>query len=161
MKIKSDKIKYAIAMVAAVIALTLVARHATSAGIPKPWAPFPLIPRLLLFGAPIFVTAFFWVWNPQLFKGIGYIPIRSIALYLSAALLSILHNMAGISYGIEYQGREYTIIVTAANIAMILIIAALLIVGYSRRTFLGSLLFHWLLFAWFASYSFPYLGELI
>ena len=158
---ESDRVKYVIAVVVLGVMLTLVSWQSMSAGIPRPWAPFPLISYLLLFGAPVFVTIIFWVWNLQLFKGIGHIPIRSIALYLSFAALSIWHNLVGIPYGVKYQGREYTMIVTIVNFMMIVSIAILLIIGYRRKTFLSSLLFHWLLFAWFASYSFPYLGELI
>ena len=161
MAMNSNQVKQVIAVIVVGLILTLVALLSVSSNTPKPWAPLPILSNLMLIGAPFFVSALFWLWNLQLFKGIGVIPKRSIVLYLAIAGLSLWHNLYGISYGLEYQGLKYTIIVTFVNIAMILLIATLLIIGLRRNKFVYSLMFHGTLFAWFASYSFPYLGELI
>jgi hypothetical protein len=147
--------------------LALVTWQSVSAKIPEPWAPFSMLhvilglatgSSLLFFS---WATIAFWVWNSGAFNGNPDVPKRSIVLYGILTALSIWHNVVGIPYGLRYQGKAYTVIVTSVNFALILILASLLV--YSRRapSFAKSLCFHWLLFAWLLSYAFPYLGELI
>jgi hypothetical protein len=158
---------YKIITVIAGCSLALVTWQSVNANVPEPWAPFSIFHVILglASGSGILVfswaTAAFWVWNPGAFNGKSDVPKRSIVLYGILAALSILHNVVGISYGLRYQGKVYTVIVTSVNFALILIIASLLIHSRRAPSFAKSLFFHWLLFAWLLSYAFPYLGELI
>lgn len=147
--------------------LALVTWQSVNANVPEPWAPFSMLHILLglTTGSSLVVfswaTIAFWVWNPGAFNGEPDVPKRSIVLYSILAALSILHNVVGISYGLKYQGKAYTVIVTSVNFALILILASLLIHSRRAPSFAKSLFFHWLLFAWLLSYAFPYPGELI
>jgi len=147
--------------------LALATWQSVNAKVPEPWAPFSMLHILLglTTGSSLVVfswaTIAFWVWNPGAFNGEPDVPKRSIVLYSILAALSILHNVVGISYGLKYQGKAYTIIVTSVNFALVLILASLLIHSRRAPSFAKSLFFHWLLFAWLLSYAFPYLGELI
>jgi hypothetical protein len=120
-------------------AYSSVTWQSVSAKVPEPWAPFSML-HILFFlttGSSLlsfsWATIAFWVWNPGAFKGTPDVPKRSIVLYSILAALSIWHNVVGISYGRRYQGKAYTVIMTSANFALILILASVLLEEDSMR----------------------------
>jgi hypothetical protein len=103
----------------------------------------------------------FFVWNPELFQGDAAVPRRSYVLLIAATLLSALWFVVGWKDGLAMQGPKYNYSVCAVNVVWI---ASLwLLFARSRRatpSFKMNLLFHWMLFAWFAWYAFPFFGEM-
>lgn len=106
-------------------------------------------------------TLLFFVWNPGLFRGEAIVPKRSYVLLAIATVLSVVYFVASWNWGLKYQGPQHVYVVCAVNVAWV----TLLILAFARSwkappSFRFSLFLHWILFAWFAWYAFPYLGEL-
>jgi hypothetical protein len=128
--------------------------------------PFPalmFIPALLgLRQTAVAVpVVLFFVWNPELFQGDATVPKRSYVLLLAASLLSVLWFVVGWKDGLAIQGPKYNYSVCAVNLVWIASLWVLF--ARSRRaqpSFKRNLLFHWMLFAWFAWYAFPFFGEM-
>jgi len=139
-------------------------------GFPTLLCPMPaltVIPAFFLTNASLYPigvampTIFFLLWNPQLFRGRPEVPKRTYFLFGSTILLSIAWFVASWKFGLQYQGRRFTYLVCVINAIWILLLG--LFFARSRKgkqSFTGSLVLHWLLFAWLAWYAFPYLGEL-
>jgi hypothetical protein len=102
----------------------------------------------------------FFAWNPQLFRGDGQIPKRSIALVILATACNMIWFVTGWNYGLQYQGPRYTAFVFVANILWLVVLVIAFLRFWRAPSFGGNLLFHWMLFAWLGWYAFPYLGEL-
>ena len=116
----------------------------------KLWKAAIIVPMLL-----------FFCWFPGLLWGVGRIPKRSYVLLAVATGLSVLWFIWGWRFGLDYQGKHYTYTVCFINIAAISFLALAFSRGRKREPSFGTnLIVHWILFAWFAWYAFPYLGEL-
>jgi hypothetical protein len=131
-----------------------------------PWGSPDPVPLLFLayLGMPRLMVAVslvvgFWLWNLQLFGGATGVPLRSVVSFFVATALSMAYFFRWWSYGVAYQGGRYTAVCFV--LSLILNLCCGLSLWRTRRTpsFVGSLLSHTLLFAWLASYAFPYLGE--
>ena len=104
----------------------------------------------------------FLAWNPQLFRGETTLPKRSYILFGVLVMLSALYFWGSWKWGIQYQGWRFTIGMTLINLCWIAGVgAAFWLCKKIGATFLGSLILHWLLFAWVAWYAFPWLGEML
>jgi hypothetical protein len=135
-------------------------------GAPTLLCPFPaltVLPAFLLLAkAAIAVpTLLFFAWHPGLFRGEPRVPTRSYALFIVAAILSVIYFVESWKWGLEYQGPRFTHVVCIVNIACVAFIGLAFARSWKRAsTFKYSLFVHWILFAWLAWYAFPYLGEL-
>ena len=105
------------------------------------------------------LVGLFFVWRPSLFSGRPEIPVRTVILLIVATVLSAFVFVAGWEYGYKYQGPGYTQLCLVLSILMIASCFALLWSGYRRPSFRRALASQAVLFAWLASYAFPYLGE--
>jgi hypothetical protein len=139
-------------------------------GVPTLLCPLPyltIVPAFLLsaghsqVAAVAIPTIRFFAWNPGLFQRSSTIPKRTYALFVSAAVMSVIWFVGGWKYGLQYQGPTYTHYICALNIAWIAGLAVLLFLGRKRDpSFASNLVFHLLFFAWLGWCAFPYLGEL-
>jgi len=125
------------------------------------WPAFALASVHAWKAAVTLPTLFFFLWLPRLFCGDGKIPKRSYVLLAVAIALSALWFAEGWRYGLDYQGAKYTYIVCFINLAIISFLAVAFFRAWKMEpSFKTSLVLHWILFAWFAWYAFPWLGEL-
>ena len=143
-----------------------------SHGVPTLICPLPtmtIMPAFLLASPPshlpvrlatLVPVVLFFAWSPGLFRGKMRVPKRSWALLITLTVLSVIYFVGSWRYGIQYQGREYTVGVCAINLVWIVVLWAILYSSSRARSFRANLLFHATLFAWLAWYAFPYLGEL-
>ena len=119
-------------------------------------------PGFLRYFSPLtYITMAFWLCNPKAFFGKTTIPKHSFLVCAVFLLFSIWYYLKAWPYGMQYQGAAYTIYVVAMNLA---IVAALGVLGYcawKNPSFKLNLFFHWSLFAWFQTFAFAYLGELL
>ena len=132
-------------------------------------APTFLSPLPLLVLIPIFAIGFpgllvpgflFAAWSPQLFRGEGVVPRRSVVLLGVLTLLTVPYFVVSWEYGVEYQGLRHTVAVAVAN-AFVLAGAWVLLYRARRgATFMRSLVLHAVIFGWLAWCAFPSLGEL-
>ena len=141
-----------------------------SAGAPTLLCPLPaltVIPAFLLYSAHLFRTAvliptlLFFAWNPGLFRGDVKVPKRSYVLLAVATVLSVIWFVGGWKYGLQYQGPRYTYAICLVNLVWLALLGATFGRSWKgQSSFKLNLALHWILFAWFAWYAFPYLGEL-
>ncbi len=143
-----------------------------SPGRPKIYAPLPLLPVFVLMNtepllddacylaAILFIPGLFSLWCLPIIRGDGRLPLRSIVLFVGVALLSVLWLTGGYSYGIQYEGAEYTLGIIVVNGIWLAAVTSLLIFARRRLSWVHGLAFHTALFAWLASSAFPWLGEL-
>ena len=103
----------------------------------------------------------FIAWCFPLFRGRKIVPWRSIILSLIILVLAVVWLAFGWSYGIEYQGLIYTIIMVGYNVIAVCILVLLLRENRNDPSFWSNLTFHTGLFCWIAWCAFPWLGELI
>lgn len=128
-----------------------------------PFPAFMFIPAL--FGlrqtAVVVPMLLFFIWNPELLQGNTVVPKRSYVLLIITTVLNAVWFVVGWKDGIAIQGPKYNYSVCTVNVVWI---ASLwMLYAYSRRaepSFKTNLLFHWMLFAWFAWYAFPFFGEM-
>jgi hypothetical protein len=128
-----------------------------------PFPAFMFIPALfgLRQAAVAIPMVLFFVWNPGLFQGDAAVPKRSYVLPIAATLLSPLWFVVGWKDGLAVQGPKYNYSVCAVNVVWIALLWLLFARGRrAEPSFKMNLLFHWMLFAWFAWYAFPFLGEM-
>lgn len=154
---------------ASAIALTVPAYCAlTLTGTPSLLAPFPTLTILVAFALPaafpwlaaVVPSVLFVAWNPALFRGEARVPQRSLALLMLLTVLTIVDFIIEWRDGVVYQGARFTYGVCAANVIWLVVLWIAFVRGFRRSSFFNNLLAHWLLFAWLASFAFPYLGEL-
>jgi hypothetical protein len=137
-------------------------------GVPSLFSPFPvltIVPAFLLsprvyHAAVLIPTLLFFAWNPQLFRGEGQIPKRSLVLLGLAAACNVFWFVGGWQYGIKYQGPQHVYFVCVANLLWLVLLCVAMLRYWRAPSFVGNMLFHWTLFSWLAWYAFPYLGEL-
>ncbi len=115
-----------------------------------------LVGAVFLFLLPVA----FWAWSHQLRAGDDTIPRRSLILFLVLVVISLAWTISGYSYARDWQGVGYARLVIAINVSGPLILAAILWRNRVRQRRPLAFAFHWLLFAWFGSYAFAYMGEL-
>lgn len=139
-------------------------------GFPTVLCPFPaltVIPVFILsqwnleYAAVLIPALLFLAWNPQLIRGEGKIPKRSLILLVLLVVLTAVDLVGDWNGGIKYHGSRYTAVVCSINILWV----GFLALGFHRTviktpTFRTSLFLHWVLFAWVSWYAFPWLGEL-
>ncbi len=138
-------------------------------GVPTLVCPFPTVtslPAVLLSAARLIglavvvPTLLFFVWNPGLSRGQTVLPKRSVVLLGVLTVLSGVYLVGSWTYGMHYQGAQFTYGVCIANVAWLLLLWVVFVRGWRKGSFVNNLLAHWLLFAWLGWYAFPYLGEL-
>jgi hypothetical protein len=141
-------------------------------GVPTIWCPFPILtilPSFLLaehehglWKVAVAVPMLcFFAWHPGLFRGESRVPKRSYVLLMITALLSVVYFVTSWELGSRYQGLLFTREVCAANVAWVGFLGLAFARAWKQPfSFKYSLFLHWMLFAWFAWYAFPYLGEL-
>lgn len=81
-------------------------------------------------------------------------------MLLLATVLTILWTLYGYPYGLAHQGALYARTVLTVNIALPLLLAALLWRNRSRPRYGRAFTYHWVLWAWISTYAFAHLGEL-
>jgi len=128
--------------------------------------PFPalmFVPSFLLRRAAVLVpVVLFFVWNPGLFRGEAKIPRRSYILLIATTILSVVWFVVGWRDGLAVQGARYNYWISSINALWIALLWLLFFWGRKEQpSFRANLLLHWVMFAWFAWYAFPFLGELI
>jgi hypothetical protein len=152
------------------MAVILAAIAAHSLGVsgdnyPTLRSPYPVllvIPAFL--GVPVIVIAIlfasaFAAWSNQLLRAEAAIPRRSIVLLFVAILLSGLVFISGWEYGLKYQGMNYLFPALAISALAVVILVVIASLNRRRPMLATSAAFHFLLFAWLATYAMPYLGE--
>lgn len=122
-----------------------------------------VIPVFLGVPVPVVLAVFlvlFLIWSGQLFRGRPGLPRRTVILLAITMGLSISYFVASWDYGLRYQGMTYNVV--CALVSALFVVSCALVLWRARRhpSFDKSLLLHTLVFAWLASYAFPYLGEL-
>jgi hypothetical protein len=128
-------------------------------------SPYPLplvIPAFLGVPSAILGMAFglaFAAWSHQLVRHEEHIPRRSVGLFAVTVILSALGFIVGWRYGIRYQGRTYVFACVALSVAMAVLLTAVLLRNSDSPSVRSSAAFHFVLFAWLATYAMPYLGE--
>jgi hypothetical protein len=146
------------------ICLAIPAMIGLSAGEPTPLSPMPMlvvIPAFLVrVGAVLAPVAFFFAWNPRLFRGQETVPKRTYWLLGIIILLNVAWFASGWNWGVQFEGIRYVRIVGIANAAWAALLVALFAAFRKRGSFNKNLFLHWMLFVWLAWYAFPYLGEL-
>jgi hypothetical protein len=104
-------------------------------------------------------TLLFCAWHPGLFRGEPRVPTRSYALFIVAAIGSIICFVESWKWGLEYQGPRFMNVVYIVNIACVAFIGLAFARSWKgASTFQYSLFLHWILFAWLAWYALPYWG---
>lgn len=158
--------KNLILFVALSIVLILVVWQSISSNIPSITSPWPIWLMLLmwLFYPKYFVillpVLLMWIWHKGLPQNKAMIPKRSWLLFYCLIVLSLLYFVLNIYSGIEHQGKYYVITILVINVVVVSINVQ---IGLKARKMPGyrlNVIFDWILFAWSASYAFPYFGQM-
>jgi len=91
---------------------------------------------------------------------VGPVPEQD---WISSIVLRLNDQMADVGdvlIGISYQGRRHVLTCIGIGAVATLALLGLLAVNRSRPSPKSAVLFHFVIFCWLASYTFPYLGEL-
>lgn len=96
-------------------------------GAPTIFSPFPaltVIPALFLqppldYAVVLIPPLLFLSWNPQLMRQVRKIPKRTYALLSILTALTILYFAASWKWGVQYQGPQFTAVISSINIAWI------------------------------------------
>ena len=133
-------------------------------GVPRVWAPAPVIlvvPLWVMGGMAVVLPSLgFWATGIGLFKGQDRIPLWFAILVGIVGALNLASLVVSWEYGVRWQGRGYTIAVSAVTIAGYAIVVLIIGLARNRQSFRLNLLGRWCFFLWLAWLSFPYLGEL-
>jgi hypothetical protein len=137
-------------------------------GVPTAFSPFPaltVIPALMFsphftYLAALLPSFLFLLWNPQLFREEGKIPIRTYLLFVLLIGLSTMYFVLSWKWGLRYPGPQFTAIVCSINVVWV----GFLGLAFRRcsekiPSFRTSVILHWMLFAWLSWYAFPWLGD--
>ena len=140
-----------------------------AAGLRGSWLPILLVPPSIVLiiprfmnlpavALPFIVVALFLAWSYPLFRGEPRVPLRTVALLLGVAVLSLAYFVSNWHYGTRNQGLQLTIsyAILSAGFAVSAVLAVIL--ASRAPSFRRNLLVHALLFTWILSYAFPYLG---
>jgi len=85
---------------------------------------------------------------------------RTAATFVVALMGSVLVFAFGWGYGVEFEGRGYTLSVGVISAALGSVSLALLLLSRKSPSATLSVIANLLLFGWIFTYAFPYLGEL-
>jgi hypothetical protein len=173
------------ALARATLIVMLAGAMTGASNVPRPWAPFSLVSILpgmvsievvglfaqyfspvvaqlaVMIGGGLFIATLFLIWSWHIGWPTRVIPDGSLIAFSIVGVLNLILVIVGWSYGVEYQGRVHTILITAYNL-----IAACACVALYRRhrrapSYATSLAFHTVFFAALGYCAFPWLGELI
>src|SRR5258708_8498588 len=112
------------------ICLAAPAMIGLSAGEPRPLSPMPMlvvIPAFVLHVGAMFVpVAFFFAWNPNLFRGQVTVPKRTYWLLGITILLNVAWFASGWKWGMQFEGMRYVRIVGIVKAARAALLVALL-----------------------------------
>ena len=134
-------------------------------GVPSIVAPASMLLVYPVFmGLPVAIVigafvACFWLWRPSLFAGEPRVPNRTIVLLAVATGASAFMFIMGWDYARKYQDYGYALFCLVASALMLVGCVALVWKGRMHPSFRSSLVAHIAVFAWLASYAFPYMGE--
>lgn len=152
-------------LLAAVAAQSVGMLPGGTQGMPTITAPASVVMMLPLFNEVplgvvlVAVPLLFWAWASPLFAARAQMPPRTIWLFRTLVILSIAWFAAGWKYGLQFEGRAFTIGTAAVSVLCVALVE--LLVRRSRRSpsFAVTLAATWLIFAWTLTFAFPYLGE--
>jgi len=149
-------------------------------GMPALWSPIPLattLPLLWLLARihdnaalysfvanafpPLVGPVLFLATAPQLLRGRVGAPVASRAFLVLFTFLTPVYLLLAWPYGLEFQGRWYTIGISVLN--GIGLVACWACLARVRRvpSFAASLTFHCAVVVWFVWLAFPWLGEVL
>lgn len=155
------------ALLVCALSTVAVVKQAALSGVPTVASPFPFLVVVPMFlGWPFIVSAvipifaFILILWPISRAKRGPIPMRASILLAVGTILSAPWLVTGWTYGVQYEGFDYTLRVVIIN--LVFICALWCFWTYTRRdsTFGWRLVFGTLLFYWLFWFAFPYLGEL-
>jgi hypothetical protein len=113
--------------------------------------------QLLILILPALV---FFAWNPRLLSGQARTPRRTYILVVLGVAVGIANLVVSWSYGLRFQGFEYTLFAEAESAACVAVLGVLFFRNWRGEPSFGwNLALHWVFFAWLAWFAFPYLGE--
>jgi hypothetical protein len=137
-----------------------------SSNLPTVTCPMPLSLVLLYFlGIPRAVVVFipslaYCAWCYPAFRAAVVPWRRTAATFVVALMGSVLVFAFGWGYGVEFEGRGYTLSVGVISAALGSVSLALLLLSRKSPSATLSVIANLLLFGWIFTYAFPYLGEL-
>jgi hypothetical protein len=101
----------------------------------------------------------FLAWSHSLLRGSSQFPKRSLVAWALVFLLSAVWYVEGWRLGLQYEGAAFTWGCLGLSLILALSTLSLGLACRKKPSFPKNLAAHWLLFAWVATYAFPYLGE--
>ncbi len=119
-----------------------------------------LPPSASHFLASLPLALVFLFWSFPRFRIQEALPKRSIVLFPVLAAFSLTFLFSSWPYGIKYQGFATTLIIFSLNVAVILALATLALVGRRKPRKSLNFSFHVLMFCWLAWCASPWLGEM-
>jgi hypothetical protein len=134
-----------------------------SAGSMKVWAPLPVYLVILgwiLFFLPLLFTPALYLLSTKLSAKSKYFSIITISLSVIFGVLNLMYFCNAWSYGVRWQGAEYTKFVAIENIVGFGIVLILSIWSHLKKSQNGIYAANLILFALLSWCAFPYLGEL-
>jgi hypothetical protein len=101
----------------------------------------------------------FLVWGLHLFARTSRIPVRSVFLMGGALVLGMGWLLGNWRTGVVHQGPGHVAGLLAIDVVVGILLGVLLLRSRRQPTFATNYAFHWVLFAWIAWGSMPWLGE--
>jgi hypothetical protein len=125
--------------------------------------PFPWVWLAWILGplSPLLLGGLFCIWCGPLFYGEPTGAWRTRAAAAMVTLLSLLWFHAEWEFGLKYETFPFTRATAIGSLVFSVVIGAILASAHRRRSFIWSLAANFLIFAWLATYAFPYLGEML
>lgn len=149
-------------------AIAAIAYISVSSGVPSSVSPFPIVVMIPWFlgvpspFVPMIPAAAFavchvrhWRRKPRAKPALGL----SILLWIVSVLVP-LHLLVGWSYGVQYQGFTYCVVVAMVNAAFAGIAWIAWTLARSSGNYRMQIAFGFSLFAWLTSFAFPWMGEI-
>ena len=122
--------------------------------------PFPWVLVGDSLSASILSTVLYCIWCGPLWRGEAIPRKRTAIAALIVGCVSAAWYLAGVRYGLRYQGLRYLITTASGSFALAAVIAALLIRSWRRQNPVSySLAATVLLFIWSVTYALPWLGD--
>lgn len=132
-------------------------------------SPWPLATEIvgLFVGAPLFVSliysfGFLLLCRKVLrsFRGVSW---RYLVVVAILGFLNFYHLYVSWEYGLMFNGKSYTRLITllSASTWVILAVLVIIMIGFFKSSIYGSLSVLTSLFCWLGFFAFPYIGELI
>jgi len=110
-------------------------------------------------GAFLIWPVVFLLWGLHLFARSSRIPTRSVILMCGALVFGMGWLLGNWRTGAVHQGPGHVVALLAVDILVGVLLSVLLLRSRRRPTFATNYAFHWVLFAWIAWGSMPWLGE--